>query len=155
MQDEKTRFVEYIKINLNATVARGRQCQNFSTFYGESAELSRCLLNEYKDKNGELTITPEEAAQICPFFSPNTIETKCVYYGNYPLENNGNKTEEYLFGIASIIQIKLQHQNKKRKDLIEQQGLIMERHLGVPEPPPSVYENFVQWMKKIIEKIIA
>ena len=86
METEKEELKKLILIHLNREVMYSTgdkeiTCENFSSFYGESRN-SRCLLDEYSNKEGKSYFNIEEIMDICHLFRMEK-PTKCENDGHF------------------------------------------------------------------------
>lgn len=72
MKSEKEELKRLIMIHLDREIMPSRRdveiiCENFSCFYSEDRN-SRCLLDEYQNKDGKNYFNIEDMMEICPHF---------------------------------------------------------------------------------------
>ena len=85
METEGEELKSLLLIHLNRGIIYRKKlgakivCENFSCFYGESRD-SRCLLDEYSNKEGKNYFSIEEIREICPYFRVERA-TKCKNNG--------------------------------------------------------------------------
>ena len=154
-EEIKKQFIKYIKVSFSATISRGKQCENFGSPPHEQQKYRRCLLTEHCYKETQI-FSPEEAKQICPFFNPELIETKCCFLQHY-IDNTSVEDDyegRYLKEIGDLIQVKLEVQdNEKEREKLKEQTEISLKNIGIKSEPPTRYEDFQEWMKRTIKNI--
>ena len=85
MELEKQNLTRLLIIHLSRNTRIEIKCENFSSFYEDTNERQRCLLDEYLRKNQLPYFDIDEIRVICPRFRQEK-ENKC--------EINGTKTPE-------------------------------------------------------------
>lgn len=75
---EEDNFRDAINAHLRNILARKVICGFFGTFYNEEKGFERCLLCEFRNRDGGEYFSQKRVSRICEFYVGN-VQFRCIY----------------------------------------------------------------------------